>query len=75
MQAWVFAALDDEEASALYYSLAFIYALPYLGSGLELDGFVLLSLLICILHVQVGGAGGRSKQVERGSGGLGRCMV
>ena len=54
-QAWVFAALDDEEASTLYYSLAFIYALPYLGNGFELDGFALLSLAICILHVQVGG--------------------
>ena len=58
LQAWVFAALDDEEASALYYALAFIYALPYLANGFELDGFALLSLLICILHVQVGAQAG-----------------
>jgi hypothetical protein len=49
----VFAALDDEEAYLLYYSLAFIYALPYVANGFELDGFALLSLLICALHVQL----------------------
>jgi len=50
----VFAALDDDDSSTFYYTLAFIYALPYLGNGFELDGFALVSLLVCILHVQVG---------------------
>lgn len=49
----MFAALDDEEAYLLYYSLAFIYALPYVANGFELDGFALLSLLICTLHIQL----------------------
>lgn len=52
LQAWVFAALDDDDASTLYYSLAFIYALPYFASGFELDGFAIFSVLLCILHVQ-----------------------
>jgi hypothetical protein len=51
----VFAALDDDDASTLYWSLAFIYALPYLGNGFQLDGFALVSLALCIVHVQVGG--------------------
>lgn len=100
----MFAALDDEDASTLYWSFAFIYALPYLvrlfwagggkggrllgersvpggsmhgtagpacnisswhlpsppllpwqGNGFQLDGFAIVSLLVCILHVQVGG--------------------
>ena len=68
----MFAALDDEEASTLYYSLAFIYALPYLGNGFELDGFALLSLAICILHVQVGGWVG---QVGGCGCGRGRAML
>ncbi|KAL4433056.1 hypothetical protein ABPG77_006483 [Micractinium sp. CCAP 211/92] len=51
--AWVFAALDDDDASTLYYSLAFIYALPYFASGFELDGFAIFSVLLCILHVQL----------------------
>ncbi|PSC70899.1 Ras-related Rab7 [Micractinium conductrix] len=51
--AWVFAALDDEDTSTLYYSFAFIYALPYLANGFQLDGFVLVSLVLCAVHVQV----------------------
>jgi hypothetical protein len=63
-QAWVFAALDDEEASVLYYSLAFIYALPYLANGFELDAFALLALLICVVHVQVWAAGTSRSRAE-----------
>lgn len=48
----MFAALDDDDASTLYYSLAFIYALPYVASGFELDGFAIVSVLTCIFHVQ-----------------------
>lgn len=51
--AWVFAALDDDDSSTLYYSLAFIYSLPYIANGFELDGFAIVSVLACILHVQV----------------------
>ena len=58
--AWVFAALDDEEAPTLYFTFAFIYGLPYLGNGLQLDGFALASLLLCVVHVQVGGRSGGS---------------
>lgn len=53
LQAWVFAAFDDEDASTLYYAFAFIYALPYLANGLELDGFALLSIAVGVAHVQV----------------------
>ena len=35
-QAWVFAALDDEEASTLYWSFACLYALPYLVRARQL---------------------------------------
>lgn len=51
--AWVFAALDDEDSSALYSSFAFLYSLPYLASGLELDSFVLVALGACAAHVQI----------------------
>lgn len=54
----MFAALDDDDASTLYYSLAFIYALPYFASGFELDGFALFSVLLCILHVQASSSAG-----------------
>lgn len=54
MQAWVFAALDDEDdASSLYFTYAFLYAIPYVSSGLELDTFVALSIITGVAHVQV----------------------
>ncbi|GAB4818854.1 hypothetical protein N2152v2_005900 [Parachlorella kessleri] len=51
--AWVFAAFDDEDSATLYYTYAFLYALPYLANGLELDGFVWLSIAVGVAHVQV----------------------
>lgn len=48
----MFAALDDEDYSALYYTYALIYALPYLGNGLQLDAWALLSVALCAVHVQ-----------------------
>ena len=57
----MFAALDDEDTSTLYYSFAFIYALPYLANGFQLDGFVLVSLVLCAVHVQVGLRGGQAR--------------
>lgn len=61
-QAWVFAALDDADSSALYYTYALLYALPYLGNGLQLDGWAALSVAVCAAHVQARGgrAGGRA---------------
>jgi hypothetical protein len=49
----VFAALDDETASALYWSLAALYALPYIANGVQLDAFSLLTVAACAAHVQV----------------------
>lgn len=49
----MFAAFDDEDAATLYYTYAFLYALPYLANGLELDGFAILSVFVGIAHVQV----------------------
>ena len=54
LQAWVFAAFDDEDSATLYYTYAFLYALPYLANGLELDGFAWLSIAVGVAHVQVG---------------------
>ena len=68
----MFAALDDEESSTLYWTCALIYSLPYLANGLEVDGFALLTLLLGAAHVQ---ARGRWRAVRQGGGwavGLGR---
>eukprot|EP00887_Chlorella_sp_A99_P006337 scaffold3.g6337.t1 len=50
--AWVFAALDDESSSTLYYTFALLYALPYLASGLQLDGYAVAALLAGAAHVE-----------------------
>lgn len=50
---WVFGALDDEESSALYWSLAALYSLPYLTSGLRLDSFAVATLLAGAVHMQI----------------------
>lgn len=51
---WVFAALDeDADASALYWSFAFLYACPYLANGVQVDAFTLLTLAACVAHVQI----------------------
>lgn len=63
--AWVFAALDsssssmmneskdDKRSSVHYWTLAAIYALPYLIDGFHMDSFTLLSLSIGVMHVQL----------------------
>ncbi|KAL6780123.1 hypothetical protein ACKKBF_B14345 [Auxenochlorella protothecoides x Auxenochlorella symbiontica] len=51
--AWVFAGLDDETYSSLYYVYAALYTLPYLTNGLQLNSFVLLSIAAGIAHVQL----------------------
>lgn len=51
--AWVFAGLDDETYSSLYYVYAALYTLPYLTNGLQLNSFVLLSIAAGIAHVQI----------------------
>jgi hypothetical protein len=53
LQAWVFGALDDEDSAALYWTFAFIYTLPYLASGLQLDGFAAAALAAGAAHLQV----------------------
>lgn len=52
-QAWVFAAFDDEERAPIYYTNAFVYLLPWLSRGFELDRFSIACLLVGIAHVQV----------------------
>lgn len=51
--AWVFAAFDDEERAPIYYTNAFVYLLPWLSRGFELDRFSIACLLVGIAHVQV----------------------
>lgn len=53
-QAWVFAALEDEENARTYYYLAALYALPLLRSGFDFDWFTITMLLAGVAHVQVG---------------------
>jgi hypothetical protein len=53
MQAWVFAAFEDEERAPIYYTNALVYALPWLTRGFELDTFSIVCLLAGIAHVQV----------------------
>ena len=50
----MFAALNDEERRKTYVAFAFLYSLPLLERGLSFDPYVLLCVLACILHVQVG---------------------
>ncbi len=52
-QAWVFAAFDNEERAPIYYTNAFVYLLPWLSRGFELDRFSIACLLVGIAHVQV----------------------
>ena len=57
LQAWIFAALDDEAQAAKFYTLAALYSLPAVRSALELrlDGFTIFSIVACAIHVQVRG--------------------
>lgn len=51
--AWVFAALDDDTSPTLYWSFAFLYALPYIQNGFQLNSFATTVLILGILHVQI----------------------
>lgn len=53
MQAWVFAAVDDETQAAKYYAFAAVYAVPLLRNGFTFDGFLAAAVLFCAVHVQV----------------------
>jgi hypothetical protein len=53
LQAWVFGALDDEASSVLYWSFAWIYTMPYIANGFELDRYAIAALLVGIIHMQV----------------------
>jgi len=51
--AWVFGALADEDSSLLYWALAFVYTLPYIRSGLDLDGYAIAMLILGAVHMQI----------------------
>lgn len=62
--AWVFAALDSSSLSMIhgdedgrkdghYWTLAAVYALPYVVDGFHMDAFTLLTLSLGVLHVQI----------------------
>ena len=53
LQAWVFAAIDDEANAAKYYAFAAAYTLPLLRNGFNFDTLLILSVLLCAAHVQV----------------------
>ena len=53
LQAWIFAAIDDDAQAAKYYAFAAVYALPLLRNGFTFDGFLVAAVLICAAHVQV----------------------
>ena len=53
LQAWVFAAIDDEEQATKYYTFAAVYTLPLLRNGFTFDGFLAAAVLVCAAHVQV----------------------
>lgn len=53
LQAWVFAALEDEERARMYYWFAALYAIPLLHSGLKVDSFTIAMLLTGVAHIQV----------------------
>ena len=54
LQAWVFAAIDDETQAAKYYAFAAVYALPLIRNGFQFDSFLAAAVLMCAAHVQVG---------------------
>ncbi len=53
LQAWVFAAIDDEAQAAKFYTFAAVYALPLIRNGFHFDSFLVAAVLICAAHVQV----------------------
>lgn len=53
LQAWVFAAIDDEAQAAKYYAFAAVYALPLIRNGFQIDLFLVAAVLLCAAHVQV----------------------
>jgi hypothetical protein len=50
---WVFGALDDEEFSTMYWTFAFLYSLPYLSNGFQVDTFAFSMLFVSIIHMQI----------------------
>ena len=53
LQAWVFGALDDEESSVLYWTFAWIYTIPYITNGFQLDSYAVFALVLGIVHMQI----------------------
>ena len=54
IQAWIFSALEDEELSHVYYLFAALYSLPMLNRGFSQDAFSIATLVLGLLHIQVG---------------------
>ena len=76
LQAWIFAALDDESQAAKFYTLAALYSLPAVRSALEvrLDGFTIFSIVACAIHVQVRGRTASMKEHSAGKK-QGQCLA
>ena len=53
LQAWVFGALDDDASSVLYWTFAWIYTMPYVANGFELDGYAWFALILGVVHMQI----------------------
>ena len=53
LQAWVFAAFEDEERAAFYYALAALYAVPQISAGFQPNWFSIATLIAGVAHVQV----------------------
>ena len=49
----MFGALDDDEYSTVYWTFAFLYSLPYLSNGFQVDEFAMLMLLVSVIHMQI----------------------
>lgn len=52
MQAWIFAALEDEELRQVYYLFAALYGLPMLSRGFSQDAFSIATVILGLLHIQ-----------------------
>ena len=52
-QAWVFAALTEEDRAPIYWLFAALYAAPALHNGLGVDGLSLAATAACAAHIQL----------------------
>jgi len=52
-QAWVFAALTEEDRAPVYWLFAALYAAPALHAGLSVDALSLAATAACAAHLQL----------------------